>query len=62
MRGYPNKNPGLPEMVSRDKTNSGKELVATNKEKIPPDYSGGILSVNANTFLTMCRVRICASW
>ena len=35
--------------------------VSMNKAKekrIPPDYSGGILSVNANTFLTVCRVRI----
>ena len=32
------------------------------KEGIPLDHSSGILSVSANTFLTMCRVRICVSW
>ncbi len=29
----------------------------------PESYdSGFIVTVTANTFLTMCRVRICASW
>ena len=28
----------------------------------PPTLTGGILSVSANTFLTMCRVRICVLW
>ena len=32
------------------------------QKEIPPDYSGGIFTCSANTFLTMCRVRICSLW